>query len=69
MTNIEQMASEALQILQKKLLCLVQAIERSGLDISPCMRCGEPVVCIPDGLPMCKACATADWQRAVGGKP
>ena len=33
------------------------AIERSGLDITCCRICGEPVVSIPDGLPMCEACA------------
>ena len=33
------------------------AIERSGLDITCCRICGEMVVSIPDGLPMCEACA------------
>lgn len=32
-------------------------IKRSGLDVSPCKDCGEVVVCIPDGLPLCKSCA------------
>lgn len=36
---------------------LAEAIARSGMDISPCMNCGLRVVCIPDGLPMCEACA------------
>ena len=36
---------------------LMEAIERGGWDISPCGDCGRPVVCIPDGLPMCEACA------------
>lgn len=36
---------------------LMRAIERGGFDLSPCMRCGELVVCIPDGLPMCEGCA------------
>ena len=36
---------------------LLAAIERSGFDVSPCRNCGEPVVCIPDGLAMCKDCA------------
>ena len=34
-----------------------QLLKRSGLDISPCKSCGESVICIPDGIPMCKACA------------
>jgi len=32
------------------------AYDRSGLDISPCGECGHPVVCIPDGLPICEPC-------------
>ena len=36
---------------------LYEAIERSGFDLSPCMQCGEAVVCIPDGLAMCRQCA------------
>ena len=36
---------------------LFAAIERSGFVLSPCGICGEVVVCIPDGLAMCKACA------------
>lgn len=33
-----------------------QAIRNAGMDISPCCLCGALVVCIPDGLPVCKAC-------------
>ena len=36
---------------------LFAAIERSGFVLSPCRICGEVVVCIPDGLSLCKACA------------
>lgn len=36
---------------------LKRAYERSGLDISLCMKCGQDVVCVPDGLPMCEACS------------
>jgi hypothetical protein len=42
---------------QAALTELHAAITRGGLDISCCMNCGAPVVCIPDGLPMCEACA------------
>ena len=38
-------------------LALVAAIDRGGYDVSPCMICQELVVCIPDGLPMCRHCA------------
>lgn len=39
---------------------VIQAIDRGGMDISPCLECGLPVVCIPDGMPLCEACATKD---------
>lgn len=39
---------------------LQDAIERGGYDLSPCGSCGNPVVCIPDGLPLCEACAERD---------
>lgn len=32
------------------------AWRRSPFDISPCMVCGQPVVCLPDGLPCCELC-------------
>jgi hypothetical protein len=36
---------------------LEQAIARGNLDIEPCMLCGMPVVCVPDGTPICTPCA------------
>jgi hypothetical protein len=35
----------------------VDLLDRSGLDVSPCKLCEVTVICIPDGLAMCKACA------------
>jgi len=32
-------------------------LDVSGLDVSPCIACSRLVACIPDGLPMCEACA------------
>ena len=32
-------------------------VKRSGLDMSPCKSCGEMIICIPDGMPMCQMCA------------
>lgn len=32
-------------------------LDDSGMDLSPCRTCGETVICIPDGLALCKACA------------
>ena len=40
-----------------KLVELRAAFDRSGLDVSPCKVCGEPVICIPDGMPCCESCA------------
>ena len=34
-----------------------QLLKRSGLDMSPCKSCGEMIICIPDGMPMCQMCA------------
>ena len=31
--------------------------EQSGLDLSPCRVCSQWIVCIPDGLALCKDCA------------
>lgn len=36
---------------------IMQAITDGGYDLCPCCLCGKPVVCIPDGLPMCRGCA------------
>lgn len=40
------------------------AIDRGGWDLSACGGCGEPVVCLPDGLPMCETCV-AQTSTAV----
>jgi len=40
-----------------RLRAMEQAFERSFYDISPCSSCGKPVVCLPDGLPICEKCA------------
>lgn len=52
--------STALSTLTMNERILRSAIEDGGFDLSPCGNCGTPVVCIPDGLPMCKDCALAD---------
>ena len=38
-------------------LALVAAIDRGGYDVSACVICQELVVCIPDGLAICRQCA------------
>jgi hypothetical protein len=36
---------------------LTELLDRSGMDISPCRKCGIAVISIPDGLALCKDCA------------
>ena len=36
---------------------LAELLDRSGMDISPCRKCGIAVISIPDGLALCKDCA------------
>jgi len=44
----------------ERLRLIEDAIDNSGLDISPCRGCGEPVVCLPDGMSdWCAECADA----------
>lgn len=36
---------------------IADAYHRSGLDISPCSACGQPIIVIPDGMPgVCSEC-------------
>ena len=35
---------------------LRDAITLGGFDLSPCKTCGLLVVCVPDGLAMCRDC-------------
>ena len=44
------------------------ALARSPFDLAPCRGCGEPVVCLPDGLPYCVACGGDDAENAEGGE-
>jgi len=46
----------ALEVLTAHHRALNEAIARGGYDLSVCMDCGAPVVCIPDGLAMCLKC-------------
>jgi len=40
------------------------AVARSVFDTAPCRVCGLPVVCLPDGLPLCEPCAERDGDIA-----
>lgn len=46
--------------MQSREQMLDNAIKAGGWDISPCGSCGQPVVCLPDGLPMCESCAVKE---------
>lgn len=35
----------------------MEALDRSSFDMSLCRVCGQPVVCLPDGLAVCEPCA------------
>lgn len=55
--NVAQALSEVVDGASESALReLHAAIERGGLDLSCCMDCGAPVVCIPDGLSRAKVC-------------
>ena len=43
--------------LQREIEALLKALQAGGMDIAPCKSCGQPVVCIPDGLACCEPCA------------
>ncbi len=45
------------------LLDLANAFAESDQDVSPCGMCSRPVLCIPDGLPCCAACAEKESKR------
>ena len=55
--NTIEAAKQAVSELHQMIGFLYGAITRSGMDLSPCKSCGELVICIPDGLALCKDCA------------
>ena len=57
------LGSKTLDAELKELRGLKDAYERSGLDVSPCLKCEKDVVCLPDGMPICDDCAD---QEAAG---
>lgn len=50
-------AAAGMNKIQIEGVLLKQIVERSGFDLSNCMMCGHPIVCLPDGLPLCDPCA------------
>lgn len=41
----------------QELEIISEIADRSGMDLSCCRQCGKTVICIPDGLALCKQCA------------
>ena len=33
------------------------ALNNGQFDLCECMKCGKPVIALPDGMPMCNDCA------------
>lgn len=42
---------------------VLTAVAGSDQDVSPCRFCSTPILCIPDGLPCCEACAKQEASR------
>ncbi len=41
----------------------LDALDRSGLDLSLCKRCNKPVICLPDGLSnICESCVDEEYK-------
>lgn len=57
MTGIWPVIDAMLDNVKMKADLLSNAIDAGGWDLSPCGGCGTAVVCLPDGLPLCEACA------------
>jgi hypothetical protein len=58
--KINTRVAAAYEVLLATYLNLKDAYDRSPYDISPCCVCGQPVVCLPDGIPpMCEEC----WKK------
>jgi hypothetical protein len=52
-----RLLADEIERLRAEVCDLSEAIDAGGFDLSLCSACGRPVVCIPDGLPMCRECA------------
>ena len=49
--------------LKKSIQTYKEALDRSEFDISPCGECGEPVICLPDGMStICNECIKEEDQ-------
>lgn len=57
-----------LEAAEAKATALQFAIDAGGWDISPCMECGTPVVCLPDGMPMCEKCGERATCKTCDGE-
>lgn len=66
---IEQERDELREQLGKSRRAIIvfdAAIERSELDVLLCSACGRPVVCLPDGMPICRPCGSKAEEEVAG---
>lgn len=59
------LAAQRVREAAARIEAIEKAFARSPYDISPCMVCGEPVVTLPDGLPMCDPCADRAFKAGI----
>jgi hypothetical protein len=43
---------------------VLHAITEGGYDLSTCVLCSKAVVCLPDGLPLCRTCAEKEARES-----
>ena len=54
-----------LRISSARIAELESAIERSGFDIQPCLRCGLPTVTVPGGQALCDPCIAQERADSI----
>ena len=65
-SNTIEAAKQSIAQLQQVVGILTGAIKDSGMDLAPCLVCGKPIICLPDGLALCRACvATAEDPERI----
>jgi hypothetical protein len=55
--ELVRLQDDSIKPYKARVLALEAAIERSGMDLTSCLKCSKEVVSVPDGLAMCEACA------------
>ena len=63
-TEERDSALQQLVVADARANALQNAIDAGEWDVSLCLLCRTPVVCLPDGMPMCAACARMEMEHA-----